>query len=239
MERKDIGRRLATGVSAKLEFDFVCERANSFSEYYLHGAINEIVAALVSPTAYRINTGYAHDALKREADSGSGRHREVDFFIQPYEIDEGAVCIEAKWAESRHCSWDRILLDVCRLALVHEHSPMTECLFVLSGSTPKVTSALQSLTANMPTRRGKGKSEGLLELPGDNQFSFKRTYPLKDWGGRFAGNGLVLDGLPKRKNGKPNVPVAIVSDLVRSHVSRTDKWQTVVWRISSRRASLT
>lgn len=233
MQRKDIGKRLADGVSAKLEFDYTCERGNSFSEYYLHGAINEIVAALVSPTDFRIHAGYPHKALARGLDDGPGRQREVDFLIQPYNTEMSALCIEAKWAGSSHCRWDRILLDICRLALVKEHSPTTECLFVLSGPVSEVEATLKSLRKNIPARKGKHNGIRLLEEPGENRYSVRRVYRMKDWAGRFVGNALVENALPKKANGKVNIPAKVATSLVRSHVTQAKNWQTIVWRVST------
>ncbi|WP_284982854.1 hypothetical protein [Arthrobacter sp. efr-133-TYG-118] len=231
MQRKDIAKRLADGVSAKLEFDYVCERGQSFSEYHLHGVMNEIIGAITSPTDFRIHSGYAHDALARDVDQNVGRRREVDFYIQAYRTGMTDICIEAKWAESGHCKWDRILLDLCRLALVSQHSPTTECLFVLSGPTKKVDAVLKSLENKMPLRKYRGAARGILEIPDQNRNPHPRHYRLRDWAGRFAGNELVLNALPKKKDGRPNIPVKINTALVRSSGTRSMNWQTTVWRI--------
>jgi hypothetical protein len=231
VQRKDIGKRLADGVSAKLEFDYVCERGQSFSEYHLHGVMNEIICAITSPRDCRTHSGYAHDALARDDDQKVGRQREVDFYVQAYDSSSSNLAIEAKWAESGHCKWDRILLDLCRLALVRQHSPTTECLFVLSGPTEKVEAALRSLEKNMPLRKFRGVLKGILEAPDDNRNPVPRYYHLRDWGGRFAGNEFVKNALPKKRDGRPNIPVKINTALVRSSGTRSNDWQTIVWRI--------
>lgn len=231
MQRKDIGKRLADGVSAKLEFDYVCERGHSFGEYHLHGVMNEIISAIISPKDFIPRSGYAHDALAKEADQAIGRKREVDFYIQAHNPGTADVCIEAKWAGSSHCTWDRILLDLCRLTLVKQHSSDTECLFVLSGPTKAVNAALKSLEKNMPLRNFRHRLTGVLEAPDRNRNPVKRDYHLKDENGHFAGNELVLKGLPNKKNGQPNIPRKINSGLVRSSGTRTTDWQTIVWRI--------
>lgn len=223
---------MADGVSAKLEFDYICERGQSFSEYHLHGVMNEIIGAITSPTDFRIHSGYAHDALAKDDNQSIGRPREVDFYIKSYRSSLTDICVEAKWAESGHCRWDRVLLDLCRLALIRKHSPTTECLFVLSGPTKKVCALMKSLENNMPIRKLGGRLFGILETPDANRNPAPRPYRLRDWGGRFAGNELVLNALPKKKNGRPNIPVKIMTALVRSSVTRTGNWQTIVWRIS-------
>ena len=226
-----MGKRLADGVSAKLEFDYVCELGPSFDESYLHKTIGQITNAITSPQDFRIFSGYAHDALAKSEGEKSGRPREVDFYIHAYPSELTPTCIEAKWADSSHCTWDKILLDICRLALVRQHSPTTECLFILSGPTSKVNAAIKSIEENMPLRKKRGQRIGILEAPSE-RFAVPRHYRLKDWGGRFAGPDHLQKALPKKKNGRPNVPVKIQTALVRSSGTRTGKWQTVVWRIS-------
>ncbi|MBM7766704.1 hypothetical protein [Glutamicibacter nicotianae] len=231
MQRKDIGKRLADGISAKLEFDYICERGRSFNEYHLHGVMNEIISALISSVDFLSRPGYAHEALARDVDTTAGRKREVDFYIQAHNPSLTDVCIEAKWAGSSHCSWDRVLLDICRLALVNKHSPSTECLFVLSGPTKEVDAVLKSLERNMPRRNMRGRSGSILQRPVESEKTYKNIYRLRDWGGRFAGNEFVQKGLPKKKDGRPNIPVKINTQLVRTSGTRTAKWQTIVWRI--------
>lgn len=233
MQRKDIGRRLAEGVSAKLEFDYACERANSFSEYYLHGAINEIVAALVSPTEFRLHSGYAHPALSRGEDGGPGRQREVDFLLAPYDERRSAVCIEAKWAGSSHCRWDRILLDLCRLTLIKEHSPGTECLFVISGPADKVQSALEGIRSNLPAQARRGKMVQILEHPGEYPDARQRAYRMHDSLGRFVGNEVVRNGLPTNAKGRRSIPARVGTTLVGAYLARSERWWTIVWRVSS------
>lgn len=233
MQRNDFTRRLSEGIAAKLEFDYVCERGNSFSEYYLHGAINEIIGALVAPADHRIHAGFAHPVLKRTPGSGSGRQKEVDFQVQPYVLGGGALTVEAKWADSSHASWDRILLDLCRLTLIAQTDEDAECLFVLAGSSMKVEEVFQSILEHLPERKGKGRSRGLVEIPGENDLPYQRKYQLRDWAGRFAGNNFVLEGLPKDYKGQPDIPFAIRSTLVKSTLAPSAKWQAVVWRVTA------
>lgn len=102
--RKDMGRKLAEGITARLEFDFVCERGHSFGEYYLHGVMNEIISANIDPAASVPHASYAHPALARAGKPSPGRKREVDFFVQPRVSGGPTACVEAKWAGSSHCT---------------------------------------------------------------------------------------------------------------------------------------
>ena len=234
MHRNDFGKRLSEGVSAKLEFDWVCERGNSFSENYLHGAINEILGALVAPSDHRIHAGFPHPVLKRAPGSGGGRQKEVDFEVQPYDEYEKGLTVEAKWADSGYCKWDTVLLDLCRLHLIAHANRNAECLFVLAGSSAKVEEVIEELRRKLPERRGKGATRGVLEMPGENEITYQRAYDLFDWAGRFVGNGLVSDGLPKNRRGRPDLQRTLRSTLVKSTLSPAQRWQTVVWRVTAR-----
>lgn len=229
MHPRDIGRRIAHGASARLAFDYECQRANSFSEVYLHGVINEILAAQVSPSQYRIHGGYAHEALRRDA--GRGRQREVDFFMRPYDPKGAAVCVEVKWAGSSHASWDNVLLDLCRLELIHEHDRSTECLFVLAGRREACDRLLAELVSNTPIRQHRTGDRFVLNGPSAAAVSKRLGYRLRDWGGRFAGPPDLLDRLPKDSKGRPQVPIKIVSELLESTIDSRGKWQTTVWRV--------
>jgi len=214
--RKDMGKRLAEGISARLEYDYVCERGHSFGEYHLHGVMNEIISAVIDPGVFVPHAGYAHPAIATLGEPKRGRPREVDFYVEPRESDKPSTCIEAKWAGSSHCTWERVLLDLCRLTLVKHHSPTTECLFVLAGGARDVN----ALVRRMPVAQGRR----VLQIPAENKNSRLHSYPIMDWAGRFVVPAVVRDGLP-------TIPRKLHSTLVKSAGTNTSKWQTIVWRI--------
>jgi hypothetical protein len=232
MQRKDLGRRIASGVTAKLEFDYTCERGNSFSEYYLHGVINEIIAALTSPTAYRIHTGYAHLALRQNEEISRGRPRELDFFVEPYQKEEGAACLEVKWAASSHCRWDNVLLDLFRLALVKRNQPTTECLFVMSGPTDDVLRTLDDLRTRT-MRPNRGKQLGALQIPDASTPSSMVGYRAFDWAGRFSAGEGIAAHLPRTVRGRVDVPLKMYTTLAGSHTSASGMWMTATWRLTT------
>ena len=41
----NIGKKIADGLYGKMEFEFACNRGHAFGEYFMHGVINEILAA--------------------------------------------------------------------------------------------------------------------------------------------------------------------------------------------------
>lgn len=222
--RKDVGKRLRDGITSRLEFDFACERGHSFGEYYLHGAINEIVSAIIDPGLFRLHGSYPHPALNPSSNLPKpGRRREVDFYVENRDTNASSLCLEAKWAGSSHCTWEKILLDLYRLALVKEHSPEGECLFVLAGSTLKVN----ALMASMPRVRQEGGAANLmtaLQIPKNRGEATKRTYRPRHWGVPSA----VRDSLP-------TVPPVIRSTLAHHTDLKVSKWRTFVWRIDGPR----
>lgn len=223
--RKDMGRKLAEGITARLEFDFVCERGHSFGEYYLHGVMNEIISANIDPGVDVPHASYAHPALARAGAPAPGRKREVDFFIQPRVNGGPTACIEAKWAGSSHCTWEKVLLDLCRLTLVKNADPATECYFVLAGLSRDVNAVVAVLMRKMPLmkkpRRGMIR---ILQVPADNQHSRQRSYPLRDWANRSVIPKAVQAALPTS-------PVKIRSTLLMAPGMNTPRIQTIVWRI--------
>lgn len=83
----------------------------------------------------------------------------------------------------------------------------------------------------MPLRKVRAGSIGVLPVPDENRHPSDCHYRLKDWAGRFAGNDIVQNGLPKKKDGRPDIPHKINSALVRAAGTHTNQWQTIVWRI--------
>ena len=220
--RKDMGKRLRDGITARLEYDFACERGHSFGEYHLHGVINEIISAIIDPGLFKLHGGHPHPAINSLGASDmpkrAGRPREVDFYVEHRDTDEARTCIEAKWAGSSHCTWERVLLDLYRLTFVKEHSPEAEFLFVLAGFTQNVDALLE----NMP-RVWQGDAslrKRALQIPNNKGSAVARCYRPMPW----ANPDLVRTSLPR-------VPLAIRSKLAHHTDIKASKWKTVVWRI--------
>lgn len=201
-----------------MEFDFACERGHSFGEYHLHGVINEIISAIIDPGLFKLHGGHPHPALNPLATPKPGRPREIDFFIDHRDTSAPRTCLEAKWAGSSHCTWNRVLLDLCRLTLVKQHSPSAECLFVLAGTTNQVNALVRSMP--LVRQAGSGLMRHALQIPEDNTVSRQRVFEPMKW----TVPKLVQDGLP-------TVPQKIRSTLIQDSDTNTSKWKTIVWRI--------
>jgi hypothetical protein len=123
--------RIAEGTKAKLEFDYACGRGHSFGEYHLHGVVNEILCSNLDPTRHRVASGFAHPCLQTAG--AHGRPREVDFSVLSLASSTHQFVAEVKWAGSSHCSQENVLRDLCRLQIIKNAEPATECIFVLAG----------------------------------------------------------------------------------------------------------
>lgn len=224
--RKDMGKRLRDGITARLEYDFACERGHSFGEYHLHGVINEIISAIIDPGLFKLHGGYPHPAINSlDAPKRAGRPREVDFYVEHRDTDQARTCIEAKWAGSSHCTWDRVLLDLYRLTLVKEHSPEAECLFVLAGFTKNVDALLDT----MPVVWQGGSSTHrmrALQRPKNKGVATSRNYRPREW----TVPDLIRTALPR-------VPLVIRSKLAHDTDIKESRWKTVVWRIDGSSAN--
>lgn len=219
--RHTLARRLADGIPARLEFDYICQRAHFFGEHYLHGIINEVVSANISPEHHVPRAGYPHPAL-RSTRGGAGRKPEVDLFVEPRTATGGpTTCIEAKWAGSSHCSPREVLVDLCRLTLVKEHSPTTICLFVLAGGNDDIA-RLFSKTLMMPgDRHGR-----MLQAPSAKRVKVPkpRLYVPAD---RIP-QGSSTRGALRRL---PAIPSSISTTLVVPGVINTPRWRTLIWEV--------
>lgn len=215
-----MGKRLRDGITARLEYDFACERGHSFGEYHLHGVMNELISAIIDPALFKLRGGHPHPALNSpDLPKRAGRPREVDFYVDHRDTNEARTCIEAKWAGSSHCTWDRILLDLYRLTLVKEYSPEAECLFVLAGSMQNVDKLLSSMPL---VRQGGGSSHMMrpLQIPKNKGAASSRCYEPRQW--------AIPDEIRKAL---PRVPLRIRSKLAHHTDIKASRWKTVVWRI--------
>jgi hypothetical protein len=216
--RKDMGMRLRDGITARLEYDFACERGSSFGEYHLHGVINEIISAIIDPGLFKQYGGYAHPAIN-ETPKRPGRPREVDFYVEHRDTKEARTCLEAKWAGSSHCTWEKILLDLYRLALVKEHSPTAECLFVLAGSRTNMDVMMKSMPVVWQGGNTQRKMRAL-QKPENRGHASLRYYNPVPW------------AVPTSfRRSLPRIPPAFRSNLAHNTKVKDSRWMTVVWSI--------
>ncbi len=108
----DLAKRMAEGITAKLDFDFACNRGYSFGEYHLYGIVNEILSANIDQSNSKIQSGYSPAVLARP---GRGRNPEIDFAVLSRKNNSVEVAAEVKWAASSHCNVENVLNDLLRL----------------------------------------------------------------------------------------------------------------------------
>jgi hypothetical protein len=130
LKAKDFPKRVSEGVTAKLDFDYSCNRGNSFGEYHVHGVVNEVLSANIDPNKHKITSGFPHALLKRP---GRGRQPEIDFAIHSRVSSALFLAAEVKWAGSAHCTVKNILKDLIRLQLIANAEHQAECFMLISG----------------------------------------------------------------------------------------------------------
>ncbi|GLT02452.1 hypothetical protein GCM10007897_38620 [Sphingobium jiangsuense] len=221
---KKLASRLSVGVTAKLQFDFACNRGHSFGEYHVHGVVNEVLSANIDPDRFRVHSGYPHPAIQTE--EAKGRKRELDFLIEDKGDSSIMLCIEAKWAGSGHCTAHNLLLDLCRLHLVKRTAPDALCLFVLAGRQDKMNKLFESPILADGT--------GCLVRPGakvnGRKRDRKKTFALIG----HPTHQTELDRFKDVNSEKlPTIPDEICTTYapVFDRVGRSDYWQALVWTV--------
>lgn len=155
-----VARRLAEAIGSWLHFEFCCYRAGLFAESSLKAAVGHVLSSFPIVTkGARVYADFPHEALN-PAKKG-GRKREVDFALLLAGKDiprRGAeVLVEAKWADSSHCSPQKIFEDFLRLATLKAAEPKAACIFVLAGSHKAISTKL----ACMPFRSAGKRNVGI------------------------------------------------------------------------------
>ncbi len=155
-----IGRRLSEAIGSWLHLEFCCYRAGLLSESSLKSAVGQVLSSFpIATKGARIYADFAHIALNPL--KKGGRKREVDFALVlagPGLPKTGAeVLVEAKWADSSHCTSESIFNDFVRLAILKSANPGAACIFVLAGTHGAVAKVL----TEMPFRSGGIKNKGI------------------------------------------------------------------------------
>lgn len=216
-----LGRKLTDGLTARLEFDYACNRGHSFGEYYLHGTVNEIISANIDPAKMRVHAGFAHPAIARET-PGRGRHPELDFYIKNRDGTPSNVCAEVKWADSSHSKVTNVLRDLLRLALVSQSEPSAECLFIFAGGNTHV----ESLLSTPPVAAASEDQRRLLERPRATRAPRKRAFQL-------VVGGKYVESISKEAEKFSSLPKTIYTTLVTPAAIGTKRWQALVWRVAT------
>ncbi|WCK77906.1 hypothetical protein [Agrobacterium fabrum] len=196
----------------------------------MHGVVNEILCSNLDPTCHRVRSGFAHPDL--QTPGASGRRREVDFAVELLGNEMVAFCAEVKWAGSSHCSQENVLLDLCRLQLIKNVNPKTDCVFVLAGSSGQIDKLFSSGILEQGTncllhrsRTGAGISQ---------RGATRRTKRFRLEGNCDHASNLA-EMLPNVSAKIPKLPDSIFSHLLYSTRSTQGnaRFQSLVWAVEA------
>lgn len=220
--------KIAEGVTAKLEFDFACNRGHSFGEYHVHGVVNEILSSNIDPSKHRVLAGYAHPLL--QISHSAGRRKEVDFLLQKRSPETNEIYVEVKWAGSSHCSPGQILIDLCRLQIIKNNEANAKCLFMISGPRTEVQNLLKKGFFKQGTQC---LLHNPLEEPMNGAtFVRKKQFPLVDHP-EYQG---LLNKIFESKAGSalPELPQKIITSVTKHAISapREGRFNTLVWSLN-------
>lgn len=225
----NIPKRLAEGITSKLDFDYSCNRGHAFGEIYVHGIANEIIASNIDPIKFSLINNYQHPSIQRIA-KVRGRNRELDFAIEERIGNAVLFAAEVKWAGSSHCSPDKVLLDLIRLQIVANSNKSIECALIISGTKNDMKKLFSNSIFRINTDR-------LLIYPETSQ-------PKNRISGRFRKFNLTknknhqkqIDSIlkpAKTRNFVGGFPNEIRTNLTLTKLSNLEdgRFQTLVWRI--------
>jgi hypothetical protein len=123
----DLGRRLAEGVGAWLQYQAHCDNVGMFSERFLTEPIGAILS---SWSKQRVLAEFKHPVLQKHS-TGSGRRPEIDFVVCN-DYPKIAVAVESKWLGATRPPVKSLMWDLIRLELLAKDG--AECYFLLGGT---------------------------------------------------------------------------------------------------------
>lgn len=157
-------KKVAEGITARLNFDYACNRGHFFGEYHVHNAANEIILSNLDPKIHLVQNGYPAPQLRKKG--SPGRPPEVDFAVIHRTEKQIHAVAEVKWAGSSHCTAKNVFIDLLRLQIIKDQLKECECFFILSG----LRSDIDKLFKNRIFKEG---SNCMLIRPQDNLISPK------------------------------------------------------------------
>jgi len=170
-----VGRRLSEAIGSWLHLEFCCYRAGLFSESSLKSAVGQVLSSFpIVAKGARVHADFAHMALNPI--SKPGRKREVDFALvltaAGLPKTNAQVLVEAKWANSSHCTAESIFNDFLRLAILKAADPGASCIFVLAGTHKSVAKILQ----DMPFQSGGIKNKGIGSVGSERRLKISKDH---------------------------------------------------------------
>lgn len=217
-----LAKRVAEGVTAKLDFDYACNRGHSFGEYHVHGIVNEVLSANVDPHVLKVCSGFPHLRLRRE---GNGRKPEVDFAVMHRETETIRVISEVKWAGSGHCTAANVLKDLIRLQLIADVDQDAECFMLIAGHREDLDELFRHDLFTPGTRRMLSR-----EASTQRAEERRKAFPLVENPHHQASIDACLTTFRERI---PSIPDRIVYCLKSTALSAppSGRFHSYAWRI--------
>jgi len=159
----NIGRRLAEGVGAWLQFETHCNRAGLFSEKYLSNSIGQILGAVYGSG---VIAEYLHETLAAQM-KGRGKRPRLDFGVVNAD-GETVVVVESKWIGKTKPNVVDIIWDILRLEMIVAQSNLTRAFFVLAGKKQKLSSFFESTDFRGP--KGDLQRRPILSYKGGGRY---------------------------------------------------------------------
>lgn len=155
-----VGRRLAEAVGSWMHFEFCCYRAGLLSEGALKAAVGQMLSSFpIASPGVRVYAEFAHEALN--PNRRPGRKKEVDFALvlagEGLPKRNAEILVEAKWANSGHCTPETVFADFLRLAALKRVDEAASCVFLLAGHARSMT----SIISGIPFNCGGGRNTGI------------------------------------------------------------------------------
>lgn len=223
-----VARRLAEAIGSWLHFEFCCYRAGLFSESSLKAAVGHVLSSFpILTKGARVYSDFPHEALNPA--KKSGRKREVDFALllagNGIPKRGAEVLVEAKWADSSHCTPEHIFEDFLRLATLKTAEPQAVCIFVLAGTHKAIAKKL----ACMPFRSTGNKNVGIAASGAERRLRIDRS--------NFDHIKSLLPTLKEFALSGFDVPNSFVTRSTELHPLQTDggtvDFQCIAWELVS------
>ncbi|SLM23932.1 hypothetical protein [Stenotrophomonas indicatrix] len=143
-------RRISEALGSWLHYENCCFRKELFSESSFKAAVGDVLSSFPgSVPRTRVHAEFPHLALN----PNGGSLLRADFALIPdanVAARTGAdILVEAKWANSSHCTPTNMFKDILRLAVMKEVDPGAVCIFLLAGGAKQVRAILSAPPFNV------------------------------------------------------------------------------------------
>lgn len=233
-------RRLAEATSCWLHYEYLCQRAGVFDEAALKGVVGQVLSSFIIDKPSRAWSNFKHPVLAQH--SKTGRKAEIDFVLAELNgnnMGKIRIAVEAKWADSTHCSQNNIIYDIFRLALLDkflkENQTPAECIFLLAGTKQTIKDMISK-----PPFTGKRKlklQQGVSSRISGDVLNSKK---LGEWAKIFdktatkaAKEAVIKYGFPKITTSfSPGLPsIDLLNTTAASASDNSVKFYAMAWSV--------